>query len=765
MTTPRASANVRGSRRLALVLLCFTVSAHAQLPQPKLDWIFPPGGQRGTQVDVTVGGADLDEARELIFSHPKLSARPKRTAADEFYPEGQTVPNQFTMEIGADVPLGSYEAQVVGRHGVSTVRIVHVTDFVEVADTGKNHTIAQAQPLALGSLITGRTEAEQDDFYAVELAEGDALTCEVWAQRIDSQAEIWVEVCRDDGAPLEAQEWWNRRDPVLSFTAPSTGTYFIRVQDATFRGGDPFIYRLAIQKQPTTDTETSSAPLVSVEVSHDSADEARYPTAAQPREIDAGRFFHAPEAASGDSGTIATEQQSNDTHLQAQKLGVPGELAGQFFPDGDTDWIELQSDAPGEVVIEVFSQRLGLPTDPLLTISRVVKNEQGEESLEQIAEADGGEARPATPGYNTASDDPYARLNLEKDSVYRVAVRDQNSSSRADPSNVYRLVIRRPQPDFQLLVAPASPWAADPKVPLRWPLTMRAGGALAIPVVALRSDGFASDIVVSAQGLPAGLTCEPVTIRAGKTEALLVLTADPQLTPWVGSIQIVGESQVDEARVTKQAVPASLAWDTTVANYDRARLNRRLVIAVSQERAPVAVRCESAELQATAGGVVKTNLAVSVSAELKEPLSLAPVGLPEGVTAKFILSEDRKSAELELTVGEKVPPGLYDFVVTGKPKVLYQNNPEAAARASEDQARITKLVESFKSEREQLVAAADASSPAVKQLDDRIARGEAALKEATERATKLAAAAQPAERQCDVVSNAVTLRIIEKAKE
>ena len=48
----------------------------------------------------------------------------------------------------------------------------------------------------------------------------------------------------------------------------------------------------------------------------------------------------------------------------------------------------------------MFSQRMGQPTDPFLTISRVVKNEQGEESLKQIAEADRGEERPATPGYN-----------------------------------------------------------------------------------------------------------------------------------------------------------------------------------------------------------------------------------------------------------------------------------------------------------------------------------------------------------------------------
>ncbi|MEX2172166.1 MAG: PPC domain-containing protein [Pirellulales bacterium] len=806
----RQFADLRRCWPAGLLFVGLSASACAQLPHAKLDWIYPPGGQRGTQVDISVGGTDLDEARELIFSHPEIVARPRRTPADEFYADGQPIANQFTMEIGADVPPGSHEVRAVGRHGVSTVRVFHVTDLAEAPDGGNNHAIEQAQLVALESVITGRTEADQEDYYAVELSPGDELTCEIWAQRIDSQANMWIEVCRADGAPLEAQRRWKRRDPVLRFTAPEAGKYFIRVHDGTFRGGDPFIYRLAIHNRggidyvlppaampetefeltlfgkaaggtPASDTGASSTQQRTVRVAVPTKVDAeifRYPAAAQPREVDAERFAYAfPEAAPASdeiwlgfaSADVVPEQPANDTPEQAQRVAAPGELAGQFFPEGDIDWIEVQPEEAGEMVFEVFSHRLGLPTDPQLVISRLVTDPQGVESLEQVAEADSGEVRPATPGYNTASEDPHARLMLEKDTRYRIMVRDQNSLSRADPSNVYRLVIRRPQPDFQLLAAPVSPWAASAAIPARWPLTVRAGGALAIPVIALRHDGFSSDIVVSAEGLPPGLTCEPVTIRAGKTEAQLVLMAAPDTAEWVGNIHMAGESQVGEARVRKAAVAASLAWDTTTANYDRSRLNRQLVIAVTREAAPVSVRCEGAKWETTPGGVLNAKLTVAVRAELKEALSLIPIRLPEGVTAKVTLAEDQKSAELELTVGEKVPPGAYDFVVAGKPKIVYQNNPEAAARASEDQARIAKLVEGFKSEREQLVTAAgaapDATSPEIKQIDDRLARGEAALKEATERAAALTAAAQPTERQCEVVSNVGTLSVIEKAKE
>jgi hypothetical protein len=210
-------------------------------------------------------------------------------------------------------------------------------------------------------------------------------------------------------------------------------------------------------------------------------------------------------------------------------------------------------------------------------------------------------------------------------------------------------------------------------------------------------------------------------------------------------------------------------WDSATANYDRARLNHQLAIAVIPEPAPVAARFSETTWESHPGGQVKAKMALTIRSELKEALSLTPAGLPEGVTAKFVAAEDKKSAELEITIGETTPPGTYDFVVSGKPLVIYRNNPEAAAGASDDQARITKLLAEFKSKREQLVAAAgaapDASSPEINRLDEQIARGETVVKATTDRATQLAASAQPAERRAYVVSNVGTLHVKENAKQ
>lgn len=788
----------------AVAWVCIAPAAQAQLPQPKLDWIFPPGGQRGNKVEVAVGGADLDEGREIIFSHPGIVGRQRRLAADEFYADGRPIANAFTVEIAANVPPGLYDAQVAGRHGVSTTRIFQVSGVEEVVDNGSNHANERAQTLKVGSVASGRTDSELEDVYSIELKEGDELSCEAWAQRIDSSAQIWLEVSRPNGTPLIVPPWLVGRDPLVHFKAPVAGKYLLRVHDALYRGGEAFLYRLGVRQQgaanyamppaivPGVETKIAlfdasagakagAAPLRTVRVTAPAGPvagkEARYPLTALPREADVERFAHLPADALpgtdpiwiGIAGVqVQAEQEPNNAAAKAQRIG-PGEIAGRFYPSGDVDWFEFQPDVAGEWVFEVSSQRLGLATDAKLVLSRVKKDRAGSETLEQVGEADNGDARPAQPGCNTTTDDPYLRVALEKGKVYRILVRDENSLSRAEPGNMYRLAVRTPRPDFHLLVAPMSPWNTNPEIPLRWPLVVRAGGALVVPVVAIRQDRFAGDIIVSADGLPAGLSCEPVTIRNDKSEANLVVLADAGAKPWVGEIHVTGASKIGETQTRRAAVPTSLVTDTATAKFERSRLNHRLVLAVAPEAAPVSLRWSTPSLEAPQGGVAKGKLGIAIRAELKDSLTAAPIGLPDGVTAKFVVSDDKQLAELELAVGDKVAVGAYDFLLAAKPKVLYRNNPEAAAHASDDQARITTLVAGLKAKREKLVVAtgtgAATESPEVKQLADRIVRGDAALKEATERAAKLAAAAQPAERQCDVFTSVATLHVIKKAKQ
>src|SRR5437867_13204613 len=109
-----------------LMLLVGHGSLLAQLPVARLLTVFPPGGKVGSQVEVTLTGADLDEANQLHFSHPGITAKQKVTGTNTV-PE----PNKFLITIATNVTLGVYEARVVGRLGISNPRSLVVSNLPE----------------------------------------------------------------------------------------------------------------------------------------------------------------------------------------------------------------------------------------------------------------------------------------------------------------------------------------------------------------------------------------------------------------------------------------------------------------------------------------------------------------------------------------------------------------------------------------------------------------------------------------------------------
>src|SRR6266480_458786 len=79
----------------------------AQLPVARLLTVFPPGGKVGSQSEVGLTGADLDEANQLHFSHTGITAKQKMGETNRL-PEA----NKFLVTITNNVPPGVYEARV-----------------------------------------------------------------------------------------------------------------------------------------------------------------------------------------------------------------------------------------------------------------------------------------------------------------------------------------------------------------------------------------------------------------------------------------------------------------------------------------------------------------------------------------------------------------------------------------------------------------------------------------------------------------------------
>ena len=131
-----------------------------------------------------------------------------------------------------------------------------------------------------------------------------------------------------------------------------------------------------------------------------------------------------------------------------------------------------------------LAERMGSAADPAFLIQKVGAKGQPPQDLA------GGDDLPdagAGPRFNTQTVDAAVRWQVPEDGLYQILISDLYASQRGHPRLTYRLVIRREQPDFSVVLLPNSPTGADA-------VTMRAGGRTSAYVAAIRTDGFAGAI-------------------------------------------------------------------------------------------------------------------------------------------------------------------------------------------------------------------------------------------------------------------------------
>ena len=65
------------------------------------------------------------------------------------------------------------------------------------------------------------------------------------------------------------------------------------------------------------------------------------------------------------------EVEPNDGGDRVQRVTLPCDVAGRFFPAGDLDVFEFEAKKGEEWWVEVGSERLGHPTDPTVLVAEL----------------------------------------------------------------------------------------------------------------------------------------------------------------------------------------------------------------------------------------------------------------------------------------------------------------------------------------------------------------------------------------------------------
>lgn len=649
---------------LGAALVVTITTAHAQsvcLPLPRLLTTMPMGGTVGAQVEITISGENIEDIKELIFTHPSITAAKKLDA------NGQPEPNKYIVTIAADCPTGIHEARLMTRLGISSSRVFCVDTLPEVTRTAANTSLQTAMELNVNSIANAVMTDRSVDHYWFNAVKGHRYIVNCASRGIDSKLDAVLIIGDAEGRDLVVE----RRGGMLDFTATADGKHVIKVHELTFKGGPAFYYRLSLQEL------AADAPL---------------PVFASTKTVNS---FSWPPQGLAETAALA-EAEPNNIQAEAQKISLPCDIAGNFFPAADVDRCEFTATKGDVWWVEVASERLGRPTDPAVIVQRVT-GEGADQKLVDVAEFTdiASPMKPSSNGYaydgppfDGGSADIIGKLEIPEDGVYRLQLTDLFGGTRNDARNIYRLVIRKAEPDFALAA-----WGLHMELrngdrnALSKPLALRAGATVALEVVVVRRDGFAGDIELVMEGLPDGVTAQGLKIPAGQTRGIMLITADQNAPASMANVTFYGKSGTNETTQQRPVHMAAHAWPIpdSWGEIPSPRLVTGLHVSVTQsEVAPITIAPTEKKLwEVAAGEKLTIPLAHTRRSEFSgSTLQLRTFGTGFEGVPRFDVSLDADQSQAVLDLAAlKTPPGDYMIAFYGSAVVKYRYNPEAVKAA------------------------------------------------------------------------------------
>jgi hypothetical protein len=234
--------------RALVVLLLFACPASAA---PKVDYLFPAGGQCGASVEVEFSGTFPIWPAEGWASHPGIVITPAKQSG------------KATIAIAPDVPGGVHWLRLFDKTGASGLRPFLVSQVVEVQEKEPNDDYRKPQSVLQPVVVNGRLGKPDDvDNFAVVLKKGETLVASVEAFRtLRSPMDAVLQVLSADGFVLAQNDDFLETDPLIAFVVPKDGTYLVRVfcfpatpdSRVAFFGKETCVYRLTLTTGPYLD--------------------------------------------------------------------------------------------------------------------------------------------------------------------------------------------------------------------------------------------------------------------------------------------------------------------------------------------------------------------------------------------------------------------------------------------------------------------------------------------------------------------------------
>ncbi len=603
----------RGLRLAALIVFALLIRAGAQ-ERPHVGFLFPAGVQQGESVTMIIGGEslegatnahvtgsgvtlkfvsfsrDLDKKALRQLNDRKINAEQRLAHASnaveraeaekdldravrqisyaESAPTNDTGMMRFMQETQSKKQLnpqlvdrvrievraspqavpGLRELRLMTARGLSEPLTFMVGTMPEQLEREPNDL---KHPMRLGpfpAAVNGQIMPGDTDGFRFTARRGQTLVCAVQARSLmpylADAVPGWFQavVTLYDAAGREvafADDWHQNPDPLLVYTVPADGDYRLEIRDSIYRGREDFVYRIALGELPFV---TGVFPL---------GGPADRPTKLQLSGFNLAGVSNTVTPRIGEPGVVSLAAQlgvqpdpllfqTDDlpeftedagASSKAQPVKTPVVINGRIDQPGDEDTFRFSGRAGDTLIAEVYARRLGSPLDSVLRLL---------DARGQVVAANDDHVDPSF-GLVTHHADSYIACTLPADGAYDLVVRE--AQNKGGELYAYRLRVSPPRPDFKLRVTPSC--AQVPR-----------GGDVPLVIHAKRTDGFAGDIAIGLENVPAGFSLSGGLLRGTNNEVRVTVHAPVDTGGREFQPALVGRAVIDGRTVRRRARPA-----------------------------------------------------------------------------------------------------------------------------------------------------------------------------------------------------------------
>lgn len=647
--------------------------AMGQASYPMLMSLSPVAVQAGTSADCQLTAAhNLYGASQVLISGTGLTAEvvPPEGTANQPPPEQKPNVPQIKLRFtaAADALPGVRGFRVITPQGPSTYGQLVVVREPIVTEAPNNNGRETAQAVTLPATLCGAIEAPEDvDCYRFAATAGSAWTFHVQCGRLQDKihdlqthADPILTLRNATGSVLAASDNVFAADPLLHYTFPADGEYFLEIRDVRFQGNPHWQYAIEASQRPFVRT---LHPLRLVPGATTRVELAGFNLPAEPwtdvaLAADATEGIHwiAPVLPSGPVNGVpvvcsrlaeAIEQaMDNNAPANAQPVPVPCGVCGRIEAPDDRDCYVFEARKGDKWTFEVVARRVQSAMDPKL---RLLNTEGG-----VMAESD-----DMRIGRFQSADSLIENWTAPADGRYVLEVSDLHQ--RGGPPFVYFLQATPAVPDFYL--------EADTD---KTPLAPGTNGVIYVRVY--RKNGFTGPVQLAIDGLPPGVTAACGRILPDGNDGCIVLSAAPDAPPGAANVRITGTgTHAAEGsaplEIVRQAVPLQ---ETYLPGGGRGHWPVEMhTVAVGDQRDILAVTLSTTEVVLRPGGSQRIDVSLTrrpgftgnvtldaIYQHLEQPygMSLPPGVKVDAKNSQTLLTGDQSQGFITLTAAPDAKP-------------------------------------------------------------------------------------------------------------